>query len=76
MKLAKDKKLWIPDEEMWQNWCLNYEIKHWKEVVMHLSKCRTALDIGAHVGEEWHQYLKRYMHSNLFQNILNVIKKI
>jgi FkbM family methyltransferase len=50
MKLAKDKKLWIPDEEMWQNWCLNYEIKHWKEVVMHLTQCRTALDIGAHVG--------------------------
>jgi FkbM family methyltransferase len=50
MKLAKDKKLWIPDAEMWQNWCLNYEISHWKEVVKHLTTCRTAIDIGAHVG--------------------------
>lgn len=50
MKLAKDNKLWIPDNEMWQNWCLNYEIKHWKEVVMHIQSTKTALDIGAHVG--------------------------
>ena len=50
MKLAKDKKLWIPDNEEWMNWSLNYEIKHWREVVMHIKSTRTAIDIGAHVG--------------------------
>lgn len=50
MKLAKDKKLWVPDLEMWDNWSLNYEISHWKEVVKHIHSTRNALDIGAHVG--------------------------
>jgi FkbM family methyltransferase len=50
MKLAKDKKLWIPDNEEWQNWCLNYEIKHWNTVVHHIENTNVALDIGAHVG--------------------------
>jgi len=50
MKLARDKKLWIPDNEQWQNWSSNYEIKHWNAVVQHIHSTRTALDIGAHVG--------------------------
>ena len=50
MKLAKDGKLWIPDNEQWSNWCLNYEIKHWNTVVMHIKSTGLALDIGTHVG--------------------------
>jgi len=50
MKLARDKKLWIPDNEQWDNWSSNYEIKHWNLVVQHIHSTRIALDIGAHVG--------------------------
>jgi FkbM family methyltransferase len=67
MKLAKDKKLWVPDLEMWDNWCLNYEISHWKEVVKHINGTRTALDIGAHVGIWTRRMAQIFQHVYAFE---------
>jgi len=50
MKHAKDGKLWIPDNEFWTGWGLNYEKSHWNEVKQYIQSTRVALDVGAHVG--------------------------
>ena len=49
MKLTKDKKLWIPDNDNWF-WRDGYEQKHFFDAMRFISNRGVALDIGAHVG--------------------------
>ena len=49
MKLTKDKKLWIPDNDNWF-WRDGYEQKHFFDAMRFIPNRGVALDIGAHVG--------------------------
>lgn len=74
MKLARDRKLWIPDNEQWQNWSSNYETKHWNEVSQYIESTRVALDIGAHVGIWSLRMAKMFERVHAFEPIIKHIE--
>lgn len=49
MKLTKDKKLWIPDNDNWF-WRDGYEQKYFFETMRYIPNRSVSLDVGAHVG--------------------------
>ena len=49
MKLTKDKKLWIPNNDNWF-WRDSYEQKHFFKTMRYITNRDVALDVGAHVG--------------------------
>jgi FkbM family methyltransferase len=51
MHLTDDKKIWIPDDDYWDEWGVDYEKNEFDDIMNHhITKWDVALDVGAHVG--------------------------
>ena len=51
MHLTDDNKIWIPDDDYWDEWGADYEKNEFDDIMNHhITKWDVALDVGAHVG--------------------------